>query len=396
MRHPRLFALLPLTVAVVTLSTQAVFLVGAAFFQIGPEFGIGPLGLGLLTASFFLTAAVTSAPLGRWVQRVGWQQAMVFNLRMTAAVLAVVPLLARDAVSLGVLLVVAASIYGASNPAANQALADHTDPARQATIFGAKHAGIPASTLLAGLAVPLVVETHGWRWAFVVAAVLALLVSFLVPSGTLAEPMSTHDQAPTPEGITRTRDLLYLAVGSSFATWGAIALGTYLVSATVDLGFSASAAGLLQFVGSAISILARVTVGVITDRTGGRGFGGIVLLAGIGAVAFLALARVDGPAFFVIVVVAFATGWGWPGLMTYTVVRANRASAASASAITQAGVFVGAGSVPIVLGAVIERWSFSGAWMTAALGLVIAAFAVGAVGWRVSRDRGLDASQAAE
>ncbi|MEX2655245.1 MAG: MFS transporter [Acidimicrobiia bacterium] len=395
MRHPRLFALLPLAVAVVTLSTQAIFLVGASFFQIGPEFGVGPLGLGLLTASFFLTAAVTSAPLGRWVQRIGWQRAMVLNLRMTAAVLGAVPFLARDPVSLGVLLVAAASIYGASNPAANQALADHTDPARQATIFGAKHAGIPASTLLAGLAVPLVVETHGWRWAFGVAAVLALLVSFLVPSGTLAEPASRHSQAPA-EGITRTRDLVYLAVGSSFATWGAIALGTYLVSATVDLGFSASAAGLLQFVGSAVSILARVTAGVITDRTGGRGFGGIVLLAGIGAVAFFALALVDGPAFFVIVVVAFATGWGWPGLMTYTVVRANRASAASASAITQAGVFVGAGSVPIVLGAVIERWSFGAAWMTAAVGLVIAAVAVGSVGWRVSPNRGPDAPHAAE
>lgn len=392
MRRPRLFTLLPLAVAVVTLSTQAVFLVGAAFFQIGPEFGIGPLGLGLLTASFFLTAAATSAPLGRWVQRIGWQRAMVLNLRLTAVVLAAVPVLARDAVSLGVLLVAAASIYGASNPAANQALADHTDPAHQATIFGAKHAGIPASTLLAGLAVPLVVASHGWRWAFVTASVLAVFVSFLVPSGALAKPVKHAVDTPEEAGITRTRDLLYLAVGSSFATWGAIALGTYLVSATVDLGFSASAAGVLQFVGSAVSILARVAAGIVTDRTGGRGFGGIVVLAGVGAVAFLALALVDGPAYFVVVVVAFATGWGWPGLMTYTVVRANRASAASASAITQAGVFVGAGAVPILLGAVIERWSFGGAWITAAGGLVIAAVVVGSVGRRVGSNRGLDPS----
>lgn len=392
MRRPRLFTLLPLAVAVVTLSTQAVFLVGAAFFQIGPEFGIGPLGLGLLTASFFLTAAATSAPLGRWVQRIGWQRAMVLNLRLTAVVLAAVPVLARDAVSLGVLLVAAASIYGASNPAANQALADHTDPAHQATIFGAKHAGIPASTLLAGLAVPLVVASHGWRWAFVTASVLAVFVSFLVPSGALAKPVKHAVHTPEEAGITRTRDLLYLAVGSSFATWGAIALGTYLVSATVDLGFSASAAGVLQFVGSAVSILARVAAGIVTDRTGGRGFGGIVVLAGVGAVAFLALALVDGPAYFVVVVVAFATGWGWPGLMTYTVVRANRASAASASAITQAGVFVGAGAVPILLGAVIERWSFGGAWITAAGGLVIAAVVVGSVGRRVGSNRGLDPS----
>jgi MFS family permease len=391
MRRPRLVTLLPLAVGVITLSTQAVFLVGAGFFQIGSEFGIGPIGLGFLTASFFLTAAVTSAPLGRWVQRVGWQRAMVLNLRLTAVVLAAIPLLARDAVSLGFLLVLAASVYGASNPAANQALADHTDPARQATIFGAKHAGIPASTLLAGLSVPLVVETHGWRWAYAAAAVVALLVSFLVPGGDLPEPVVPRHGVPVVNAITTTRDLVFLAVGSSFATWAAIALGTYLVSATVDLGFSASAAGLLQFAGSAVSILARVTAGVVTDWTNGRGFGGIVVLAGIGAAAFATLALVDGPAYFVVVVVAFATGWGWPGLMTYTVVRANRASVAAASAITQAGVFVGSGAVPIILGVVIERWSFDGAWLTAAAGLVVAAVVVGSVGRRVT-GRGLDAT----
>ncbi len=385
MRRPSLLTLLPLSVAIVTLSTQAVFLVGASFFQIGPEFGLRPLHLGILTASFFLTAAVTSAPLGRWVQRVGWQKTMVWNMRITALVLASVPLVARSVWSLGGLLIAAAMIYGASNPAANQALADHSDPSRQATIFGAKHAGIPASTLLAGLAVPLVVERYGWRWSFVVAAFLALAVSFLVPRGRLSAAESPAvRQTSEPIRTTSTRDLVFLAVGSSFATWGAIALGTYLVTATVSIGFSASAAGLLQFVGSAVSILARVLAGVVTDRVGGRGFGGIVVLASIGAVAFLALSQATGSAYLILVVVAFATGWGWPGLMTYTVVRANRASVASASSITQAGVFVGAGAVPILMGVVIERWSFSGAWITAAVGLVIAAVVVGSVGGRVA------------
>jgi MFS family permease len=383
-RRASLLTLLPLSVAIVTLSTQAVFLVGAAFFQIGPEFGLRPLHLGILTATFFLTAAVTSAPLGRWVQRVGWQRTMVMNMRITAVVLGAVPLVARGVWSLGGLLIAAAVIYGASNPAANQALADHTDPGRQATIFGAKHAGIPASTLLAGLAVPLVVERYGWRWSFVAAAVLALVVSFLVPRGLLSASKLGVAASTEPVRTTSNRDLVFLAVGSSFATWGAIALGTYLVTATVSIGFSASAAGLLQFVGSAVSILARVLAGVLTDRVGGRGFGGIVVLASIGALAFLALSQATGSAYLILVVVAFATGWGWPGLMTYTVVRANRASVASASSITQAGVFVGAGAVPILMGVVIERWSFSGAWITAAVGLMIAAVVVGSVGGRVA------------
>src|SRR5690606_36985653 len=46
--------LLILSVAVVTTSTLPVFLTGAAFFQIGPELGIGPFGLGAMTAAFFL------------------------------------------------------------------------------------------------------------------------------------------------------------------------------------------------------------------------------------------------------------------------------------------------------------------------------------------------------
>jgi MFS family permease len=371
-------------VAVVTLSTQAVFLVGASFFQIGPEFGVGPFGLGLLTAAFFLTSAATSAPLGRWVQRIGWQRAMVINLRVTAAVLASVPLLAGGPVSLGLLLVLAAAAYGASNPSANQALADHTDLRRQATIFGAKHAGIPASTLLAGLAVPLVVEAHGWRWAFAGASGLALVVSFLVPRGKLPAPRSTVPEGTIVEPPSPRRDLMLLAVGSALATWGAITLGTFLVSATLAAGFSASAAGILQFVGSGVSIAARVAAGIVTDRTGSRGFGGIVVLAGAGAAAFLGLVFATGPLYFILVVVAFGTGWGWPGLMTYTVVRTNRASVASASGITQAGVFVGAGSVPIVVGAVVERWSFDGAWLTASLGLSLAALVVGSVGRRVA------------
>ena len=382
-RRPSIVALLPLGVAVVTLSTQAVFLVGASFFQIGPEFGIGPFGLGLLTSAFFLTAAVTSAPLGLWVQGVGWQRAMVVNLRVVAVVLALVPLLARDPVSLGLMLMLAAAAYGSSNPAANQALADHTNPDHQATIFGVKHAGIPASTLLAGLAVPVVVEQHGWRWAFVTAAALAFVVSFLVPRGHLAPPVDCEEEESARAGPPPARrELVWLAVGSSFATWGAITLGTYLVSASVAAGFSATGAGLLQFAGSSVSIIARIAAGVVTDRTRGRGFAGIVSLAAVGAVAFVTLPFVSGAGYAAVVIVAFATGWGWPGLMTFTVVRANRASAATASAVTQAGVSVGAGGVPILLGAVIEHWSFDGAWITAAVGLVIAATVVGSVGRR--------------
>lgn len=378
--------LLALAVLVVTVSTQAVFLLGAAYFQIGPEMGVGTVGLGALTAAFFLTASATSAPLGRWVQRVGWQRAMRINLRVTAVVLTLIAGTARSPWLLGLFLVAAAAIYGASNPAANQALADHTDPDRQATVFGVKHAGIPASTLLAGLSVPLVIVQFGWRWAYLASAVLAIGVSFLVPRSKL-ESLGTRQSdgsRPTPSPMS-TRSLLALALGSSFATWAAIALGTFLISASLSLGFSESAAGTLQFAGSFCSIAARIVSGVVTDRSGGRGYVGIALLTGLGAVAFLALPFASGAGFAVLVLVAFATGWGWPGLMTFAVVNANRRSAASSSAVTQAGVFVGAGLGPLILGGVIDRWSFDAAWVVVAVALVIAATVVTLVGRSLRR-----------
>lgn len=373
---------------VVTTSTQAVFLLGAAFFQIGPELGLGTFGLGALTAAFFLTASATSTPLGRWVQRIGWQRAMRVNLRVTAAVLAAIGAFARDTWSLAALMVVAAAMYGASNPAANQSLADHTDPDSQATIFGAKHAGIPGSTLLAGLAVPLVVIQFGWRWAYGVVAVLALMVSLLIPAGDLGHleaPVSTRGR-PMGRPLS-SRHLWALAVGSAFATWAAIALGTFLVSASLAVGLSEAAAGTLQFVGSACSILARVVTGVFTDRIHGKGFAGIAVLAGAGAIVFALLPVAAGPMFAVLVVFAFATGWGWPGLMTFTVVNADRGSAASSSAVTQAGVFVGAGLGPLLLAGAIERWSFDGVWVVVAAGLTTSVVIVTWVGNRVARPR---------
>lgn len=378
-----------LAILVITTSTQPAFLLGAAFFQIGPEFGIGPVGLGALTATFFLTASAASPAMGRWVQRVGWQRAMRVNTRASSVVMLAIAFLARDFWTMGGLLVLAAVFYGISNPAANLALSDHTDPARRATIFGAKHAGIPASALLAGLAVPVVVVEFGWRAAVVLASMIALALSFVVPRSEVASTVSEAEEARSgpPRPALSVRWLLGLAAGSALATWAAIGLGTYLVSASVERGFSEEAAGWLQFSGAALSIASRIAVGHLTDRFHWSGFAGIATLTGIGAIVFALMPLSMSAGFVVLVLVAYASGWGWPGLMTYTVVDANRGSVASSSSITQAGVFVGAGAGPLILGFVIDRASFDAAWLTVAAGLLGASTVVGALGLGMAKRR---------
>lgn len=385
--------LVALAIAIVVVSTQPVFLLGAGFLEIGPEFGFGTTGLGALTAAFFLTASLSSAPLGRVVQRIGWQQAMRINAAVSGVILVVIALGAHSLGVFAALIVAAGLVYGLANPAANQALADHVNPYKLALTFGLKHAGIPTSTLVAGLAIPVVMVSFGWRPAFAVSALLAPVVWLLIPSH-----VSVPDAKPPPADPRRfvaplnTALLVGLAVGAALATWAAIALSTYLVAAAVDRGLSEVEAGWLLFSGSAASIAGRIAAGRITDRVGGRGFAAIAGLTGSGVGIFLLLGMVSGWLFSLLVLAAFATGWGWPGLMTYTVVNANVGTAASSSGITQAGIFFGAGLGPIILGLVADRWSFDAVWFVVAAALALAAITVGLVGRTATSRRGQPAT----
>ena len=351
MRSPIPLRLLVPAILIVSLSTQPVFLLGAGYFRIGEDLGFSLTGLGGLTALYFLTASAVSPFMGRVVQRIGWRRAMRINAVGLSAVLVAIALFARSTPVLALLLFTAAVIYGFANPAANMSIAEFGDPRRRALVFGIKQSGIPTSTLLAGLAVPVLILSVGWRWAYVAAAGIGVVILLTIPrrDDGLRRPESTHDPrravAPMPTGRLAT-----LAGGAALGILGAIALSTYLVAAAVEKGFSEQAAGLLLFGGSIAALTARIVLGGLADRHGWRGFSSLAILSLIGALAFATLPSLEGAAFVALVLAAFATAWGWPGLMVYAVVNADPASAAASSAIPQAGIFVGSGIGPLVLG----------------------------------------------
>jgi MFS family permease len=70
---------------------------------------------------------------------------------------------------------------------------------------------------------------------------------------------------------------------------------------------------------------------------------------------------------------AFAAGWGWPGLFNFAVVKTNPGAPAAATGITQTGASGGAAVGPLVFGLVAETASYEVAW------LVSGAFALSAL-----------------
>jgi len=366
--------LLAVSVLLVSTSALPVFLTGSSIVQMGAELGFGVGGLGFLAAAFFLAAAVSSTPTGRLVQRIGWRRALRINVAGAAAILLVIAIGVRSVWALALALAVAGALYGLANPAANLALAEHVDPRRRALTFGLKHAGIPTATLLAGLAVPVVVVHASWRWAFAAGALLAPLVVALAAGVDDSQADRALEDDPRRPAIRLGRGaLVALAAAGGLATLAALSLGGFTVAAAVDRGMTPAAAGWLLFAGSAASILGRIVAGVVTDRRGGRGFGAVATMMGLGGIVFFALAAARGPFFGALVVLAFATGWAWPGLLTFLVVNANRTSAAASSGVTQAGIFLGAGLGPVLVGIVAERSSFVVVWTMVGAALVAAA-----------------------
>ena len=289
---------LALAILIVALSALPVFLVGATFLQLQQEIELTITGLGVATALFFLTASIASASLGRVVERIGWRVAIRVNSVSSALILVAIALFATSAASLSLLLVAGGAVYGLANPAANKALAELVEPGRRGLMFGLKHAGIPSSTLLAGLAVPTIALTVGWRFAFAFGALLLPIIWVLL-SLDRDEPIDLSSFKGPSRSVTpmTTLQIAALATSAALATWAAVSLSTFLVAAAVDATLSEAGAGLLLFVGSLASISARVVAGVITDRKRSRGFVGLAVLMGTGSLVFGVLSETSGPWF---------------------------------------------------------------------------------------------------
>ena len=149
------------------------------------------------------------------------------------------------------------------------------------------------------------------------------------------------------------------------------------VEISVDL---LNVVGLFQRVNHAQQLRARFLI----DRHQDAGPRVIVALMAAGAVGLAVVAAGGRPLLIAGSLLAFAGGWGWSGLLTFVVVRANRAAAAAATGITHTGVYVGAALGPPLIGILAERASFEAAWWTTT-GVLAAAAVLAAVAARMLR-----------
>ena len=373
-----------LAVAVATVGVLPAFLTGGLAVQIRDELDFGSAALGLAVAAFFASSSLASAVMGRLVERIGSHRGMRLAATGSAASLLGVALLAGSWAGLVACLVLGNAVL---HPATNLSLAREVSAGRQGLSFGVKQAAIPAATLLAGLAVPSIALTFGWRWAFAGGAALALAVALFVPAGTPGGVVRRLQEAR--EKDARVAPLVLLALGIGLGSTATAPLGSFLVESSVAAGLRVDTAGLLLALGSAVNIVVRVAFGHLADGMSGGRLRLVAAMLGIGVVGFALLATGESPLILPGALLAFGAGWGWPGLFNFAVVKTSPGAPAAATGVTQTGASGGAALGPLVFGLVVEAASYDLAWLVSGAIALAALTAILAGRRMVLRDRHL-------
>ena len=371
-----------------------VFLVGGLAVQLEGDLGMSTAILGAGVATYWAVSALLSPTAGRVAQRLGSRKGMLVAVGGGLAALSGIAFATPHWPWLFGWLAVGGVANALGHPPSNGLIVEQVAVRNRAFAFGLKQAAVPAATLIAGLSVPLLALTVGWKWTFAIGAAFALLLVpvliGLVPGKRRAESAAGHPQRPAgPSAGPLPRKLksflIVTAIAAAMGSAQANALGAFTVISATQAGFDVATAGLLLGVGSAAGCLTRPLVGMAADKGIGGSMGTVAIMMSIGCVGLLAIASGNQIAFAAGCIFAFGFGWGWNGLVHYVVSHRSHPFTARATGIAQSGTYIGGSLGPLAFGIVLAGFGPTVAWTSAA---VLAAMGAGAalLAHRLERD----------
>jgi MFS family permease len=379
------------SVSVATVTSTAValpqFLVATLAIEFRDYMGLGPAELGAVIAIYFLSAAVLSVPLGRLTEEIGALRVMRACCLAIAVVLAIIGSAVTSLAGLLLVMVPAGAASGAAELATTQYLARDAPRRRQGLAFGVKQASVPLATLLAGLTVPSLAVTVGWRWALIAGAALALTIGVMLPRSRLT--LRSYRATPRPRQKLESkaqRELLLLTLGSGLSLTASGAATGFLAVSVAASGATTTETGLLVMLGGGIAIIVRVGLGALVDTRNVPHLptvAAMVCLGGLGMLLFALSSERPSVGLWVGgVVLAFGGGWGWNGVFTYAVVSGHMDRPAQAASITQIGNRTGGVLGPLIFGIAVAHQGYAWAWTLAAL-ISVAGASVLFIVWRL-------------
>lgn len=339
------------------------------------EFDVNLATLGLLTTSFNVGTAVMSRAAGRAVDRFGARNLTLMMLLGTAAASAMI----WRATAVWWLLLaslMAGCAYAIANPATNISIATLFSRKRKAVALGIKQAGVSVGSLLAGVLLPTLAFSLGWRGAVGTVAVAAVLIAISIWIW-----LPETKRSPMPEvAEPHQRSMVVLATYAFFTACGTSSFLAYLaVYLRDEAGFSITAAGLAYGLAGGIAIAGRVFWGWGFDSVlSSRSWLGLLLIAVVGmVVSILILLAAAIPVLAWVAVLLLGTCvLSWSALFAVAVSSlAGEARPATATGLAYVGFYAGLAVSPPLFGAIVdETGGFTAAWLMTSTCFLAAAY----------------------
>lgn len=347
------------------------FVTGVMVVQLTRDLSFGVAGLGVAMSFYYGVGAALSVHLGRLVDILGAARSLRVAASGTLLATWGIAATAHRWSVLVAWLALAGASHMLGQPAANRLLVNRVGADKLGTAFGVKQSAPALGSMLAGLSVPSVALTVGWRWTYVICGILALTLAVFVGKPTV-KPLGRQERGPrSPLRNRGTIVLLTFAFAFAFGA-NAITLAFYVDSA-VSAGAAQSIAGAVFALASVGAIATRLIAGVVCDRTGVSPLklASSLLAGGSIGLGMLATGR---PGWMVMgIVLALGLTWGFPGVFWLALLRAYPEQPGRITGALQPGGF-GAMLAPLLFGLVVEAAGYGVGWMfTAGISLSAAA-----------------------
>lgn len=364
-------------VAVTVSAAIAPFLVGALAPRIAGEVALSTRDVGVAMAGYYLLSGALSPAGGRVVDILGTTVALRWACALSTVGLVGIAA-AQNTVTIAVVLALLGILNSVVQPSCNELLAELRHPRVRAASFGVLQASIPAATLIAALLLGLAGPGGGWRRTVFAVAVLTLLTQLVVPQVARTRvPHPSTDAGSGPDAPRGHGGRWFVAALVSMGFFASCALTTLPSFAAISghhVGLTAWTIAIAQTVGSAGSAVMRIVAATLTSHAGMAGR--LTVIAGlqlIGILGFLGMAIGTTAGFVVGTVAAFTFGWGFNGLFNMVVASARPAQIARTTGFTQAGIYLGGMTGPVVFAAIAGADHFRLGWLAMSLFMAAAA-----------------------
>jgi|TARA_B110000259_G_scaffold182761_1_gene226899 predicted MFS family arabinose efflux permease len=344
-------------------------LTGALAVEMTEDLAFGTAGLGGAIAMTRGVAMVASLPVGMLTDRIGAVSALRLSAVLALISALTIALFAQGWPLLAASLALAGLSIAIGQPAANRLLYRMVPARRQGVAFGLKQAAPPAAALLAGTSVSVLALTLGWRSAFLCAAVLAGVMLLGIgkrPAKVQQAPPATNPMQPGDAARRLrlpSRQSMWLAMGFALGTAAAVVIPAFYTATAVSAGTSLSDAGMVLALASAVTVAARVSLGLLADRLE-RGH--VLLCSGmlaLGTCGLFLLGTGDPVLLAGGAVIGMAALWGFNGVFWYFVVGlAGHRPGTITGQMSTAG-HVGGSFGPLGFGLLVSEVGFDLSWL---------------------------------